>query len=602
MIKNVLYMKKSDKSMLYLDIETNGLQIHKDTQVFCVCTSKGEFVNNYENLQSLINNADIIVGHNILSFDAPMLRAVLDLTIPNDKLFDTLLVSRLFEPDRKDGHSLKAWGIKLGQHKTEFTDFSQFSDDMLKYCRNDVKVTELVYNKLMSEKERYKALDKSIEIEHKFAVLINEQIKNGFSFNVEKANTLYSILQKEYEELYEVVLTELPKKRLDSECYRKAKLEGRLLTETNETFSFADKKGKVIIKEIKYEIGNPTSRRQIAQYLIDEYKWVPTIFTETNLPKVSESILSTLPYDFAKKAARLFRIQKQLGMLNDGDNSWLKLVTSEGKLHGNVITNGTNTGRCSHNKPNVAQVDKKDLRMRELFEPKKGWKLVGIDAASLELRILAHYLHRYDGGLFAEEVTKGDIHSYNQNIMQLNERNSAKTAIYALVYGAGNEKLGKIVAEDAHESIENSNKLKHKGIVLRENIEENFLGYKELLKDVDYAYQGRGFLIGLDGRPLHPRSDYSALNLLIQSAGAIIMKQALINSAKILIDNEYVLGVHYNYVANIHDEIQIEAEPSIIEEVGKCVVQAIRKTKEDFNLRCDMDGEYKIGPNWAATH
>lgn len=594
-------MNISNNSSLFIDLESNSLKISKETTIFCVCTSDGEFVNNYKGLQELLDSYKFIVGHNILSFDIPLLKEVLGIKIPLNKIVDTLLMSRLIIPDREGGHSLKNWGKQVNLFKGDYNDFTQFTPEMLEYCRNDVEVTKLVYQKLLREKERYNVSDRSIEIEHKFAAIINRQIENGFHFNIEKGSQLHERLNQESEVLYEILINEMPKKRLDSETYKKALQEGRVLNENESTYTYSDRKGKVVTKDIRYELPNPTSRQQVAQHLIDSYGWKPRIFTETNLPKISEAILEPLPYEFSKKCARLFRVQKQMGMLKDGENGWLKLVTEEGKLHGYVNTNGTNTGRCSHSKPNVAQADS-DPEMRALFEPKPGWVLVGTDASGLELRILSHYLHRYDGGVLADEVVNGDIHTYNQNVMGLQERNSAKTAIYALIYGAGNEKLGKIKALDRHTDTTNSFKLKSEGGHLRAEIEDNFIGYKQLLEDVKHTYQARGYLVGIDGRPLHPRKEYSALNLLIQSAGAIVMKQALINSLRLIKDKGFRLKQDFNYVANVHDEIQIEARPEITKDIGESVVEAIRTAGVDLGVKCKLDGEYKIGLSWAETH
>lgn len=617
----------SFNKIVFLDIEANGLKPWEVTEIFCVCIedmdgvtgkiTKPEIPNKEYPLHTLsqrsledekafliktLNEADLIVGHNIIMYDAPVLKHVWNVEIPLEKTFDTLLVSRLLQPDREGGHSLKMWGERVGVVKLDFTDFTAFSDEMLRYCRQDVKITKETYKRLQREMESFSLNGKAIKIEHIFAHLIQKQIEAGFKLDLNKAEHLYQELLKEYENIYEDLLCEMPKKRLDTECYNKAKTESRLLKETDDTFSYSDKRGKIITKDIKFERGNPTSRQQFSKHLIENYGWKPEIFTETGQPQISEAILQDLTYPFAKKGARLFRVQKQMGMIKDGDNAWLKHITPEGRIHGDVITNGTNTGRCSHSRPNIAQVDKKDIRMREVWVADTGKILIDVDASGLELRILSHYLTPYDKGLFANEVVNGDVHALNKEVMGLQDRESAKTAIYALIYGAGNAKLGKIAAKDSKRKELDGRRLMSSGKELRDNIEANFLGYKQLVEDVKTAYIARGYLIGLDGRPLHPRSDYSALNLLIQSAGAIIMKQALINSYNLLYCKGFELGVDYNYVANIHDEIVIESKPNIADQIKDLVIQSIQKVTADFNLKVKLDGEGKIGGSWAEVH
>jgi DNA polymerase I-like protein with 3'-5' exonuclease and polymerase domains len=195
--------------------------------------------------------------------------------------------------------------------------------------------------------------------------------------------------------------------------------------------------------------------------------------------------------------------------------------------------------------------------------------------------MLAHYM---DDEAYTKEILEGDIHTANQHAAGLATRAQAKTFIYAFLYGAGNAKIGSVVGGNARQGGE-----------LKDKFLENTPALAELREDI--AMQaGSGFLDGLDGRRLRVRSAHAALNTLLQGAGAIVMKQAVIHLYELL---EHV---DFKLVAQVHDEWQIECHPNDAEYVGKAAVQAIIQAGETFNLNCPLDGEYRIGSNWAETH
>ena len=302
--------------------------------------------------------------------------------------------------------------------------------------------------------------------------------------------------------------------------------------------------------------------------------------------KVDESVLSTLEYPEAKLLAEHFLIQKRIGQLAEGNNAWLKLQ-KDGIIYGSVITNGANTGRCTHQKPNVAQTPSVGVpygkECRSCWHVPEGYKLVGVDASGLELRMLAHYMADEE---YINEIINGDIHTANQNFAGLESRDKAKTFIYALIYGAGDAKIGTIVGGNQ---------------TAGKQLRERFLGSLPTLRTLKERVERastKGYLKGLDGRKLYIRNDHSALNTLLQGAGAIIMKQGLV-----LLDNVLKLNaVEYKFVANIHDEWQIEVPEDKADFIGEFAVKSIVKAGEHFKLRCPLDGEYKIGDNWSETH
>ena len=213
----------------------------------------------------------------------------------------------------------------------------------------------------------------------------------------------------------------------------------------------------------------------------------------------------------------------------------------------------------------------------------KGYKLIGIDASGLELRMLAHYMKDED---FTNEIINGDIHSRNQKIAGLQSRNQAKTFIYALLYGAGDQKIGNVVGGS-----------KADGKKLREHFFDNQPTFKTLRDRVTKAAK-KDFIKGIDGRRIHIRNAYSALNSLLQGGGAIVMKRALI----ILNNEANKRNLDFKFVANIHDEWQVEVHEAHAEYFGKLAVKSIKEAGEYYDMRCPLDGQYKIGEDWSETH
>ena len=328
---------------------------------------------------------------------------------------------------------------------------------------------------------------------------------------------------------------------------------------------------------------NPGSRKQIAERLIEK-GWKPQKHTEKGSVIVDEAVLETLDFPEAKTLARYMMLQKRIGQIE----SWLDAIKPDGRVHGKVITNGAVTGRMTHHSPNMAQVPNSGSpyghECRELWTVEKGNALVGIDASGLELRMLAHYMNDNE---YTNEVVSGDIHTANQKAAGLETRNQAKTFIYAFLYGAGAAKIGSVVGGSAKE-----------GQRLIDSFLRNTPKLKALREKVSRIYLEKGKLPGLDGRQLLVRSEHSALNTLLQGAGAIVMKQALV----ILDKKLKKLKVNYKFVANVHDEWQIEVPQTFAEQVGRLGVEAIEEAGQVLDMRCPLTGEFKCGNNWKETH
>jgi DNA polymerase I-like protein with 3'-5' exonuclease and polymerase domains len=499
--------------------------------------------------------------HNGICFDAPVLRKTWKITIMPSQVCDTLVLSRLLSPSLEGGHSLDAWGQRLGFPKGYFTDFDAgISEAMEEYCIQDTLVTEKLYKHLVAELKHQKFDQRSIDLEHKVQAIIAKQERNGFKLDERKATVLLSELTSKLAAIEVEMQSIFPAKTIER---------------------VSEKTGKPL--KPKVEVFNPGSRKQIGERLIEK-GWKPEKFTETGQPIVDEGTLEGIDIPEAKAINEYLMLQKRVAQIE----SWLKALGSDGRVHGKVITNGAVTGRMTHMSPNMAQVPNSGSPYgedcRDLWIVEKGYKLVGIDASGLELRMLAHYMQ---DDAYTNEVVSGDIHTANQKAAGLETRNQAKTFIYAFLYGAGDAKIGKVVGAGAKE-----------GQDLKSRFLQNTPSLKELREKVGRIAKNSGTLPGLDGRRLQVRSDHAALNTLLQSAGAIVMKEALV----ILNDSLRRAKIDYKFVANVHDEWQIEVEESRAEEAGQLGAKAIELAGISLNMRCPLAGEYKVGNSWKETH
>jgi len=547
---------------IILDIETNS----KFDKIWCTVTrdiDTDEVIvwKEAKDLQKYLDACDLIIMHNGISFDIPVLQKIWNVTMNQNHVYDTLVIARLLNPSLDGGHSLKAWGQRLGFQKYEFNDFdSGLTDTMLEYCIQDTNVTKQLYNYLVRELTNLKFDERSVKLEHEVQWIICQQERNGFKLDERKAQGL---------------LAELKDKLVAIED----ELQSIFPTKTIERYS--EKTGKRLKDEVI--IFNPGSRKQIGERIIEK-GWKPKVFTENGQPKVDETILEGVDIPEAKKMAEYLMLQKRIAQIE----SWIDAVQSDGRVHGKVISNGAVTGRMTHHSPNMAQVPNTSAvygaECRELWTVEKGMKLVGIDASGLELRMLAHYMK---DEAYTNEVVSGDVHTANQKAAGLETRNQAKTFIYAFLYGAGDSKIGKIIGGGAKEGEE-----------LKLRFLRNTPKLEELRKTIKGLLLNKQTLPGLDGRRLHVRSEHSALNTLLQGAGAIVMKKALVILDQKLRD----AGIKYKFVANVHDEWQIEVEASRAEEAGKLGVESIKEAGEAFSMRCPLTGEYRVGDNWKDTH
>jgi hypothetical protein len=463
------------------DLECNGL-LHEVTKIHCISVKDvesggvlrfgpDEIEEGVLLLQAAAQNG-ILAGHNIINFDIPVIQKLFPgFTVDRSKVYDTLVISRLFFPDlvTRDGghikagrlpskkvgsHSLEAWGYRLGLQKGEYAEdfkakwtaengevplvdhmltltpkaidkfdrdgwlaawgrenypdgleWQEYSEEMGDYCDLDVEVTDALYKHFQSMEYSQQA----IEIEHEVRWFCSMMERSGWPFNTKAAVELYSKLAVERDAIRQQMLDTFPPLVIER---------------------FSEKTGKRLKDKI-VEF-NPGSRDQIAQRLIVKYGWEPKVFTDGGKPQVDETVLEKLDYPEAKLLAHYFLLDKRIGQLSEGNQSWLK-HEREGHIHHSINTNGAVTGRCTHSWPNVAQVPTVRAmwgkECRGLWGVRPGFRQVGVDLSGIELRCLAHYMAQWDEGAYGEVILKGDIHTVNQEAAGLPTRDNAKTFI-----------------------------------------------------------------------------------------------------------------------------------------------------------------------------
>jgi DNA polymerase I-like protein with 3'-5' exonuclease and polymerase domains len=518
-----------------------------------------------------------------MSFEAPVLANCWKVRIKKKQVYDTLIVSRLLEPSREQGHSLENWGESLGIAKINYKAVWQWLNDRREeykgecydnphmglledYCIRDVEVTERLFHALELALKEKKFSNDSVTLEHEVAAIIGQQVRNGFKLDLPYATSLLTTVKRKLDSLQEQMQIRWPPYTVQ----RISEKTGKTLKEGVVTF-------------------NPGSRVQIGEKLIS-LGWKPKKFTPTdNKPIIDESTLKDCKFPEARLIEEYLMLQKRIAQIT----SWLEAVEEDGRVHGKVITNGAVTGRMTHSSPNMAQIPNSGSifgpECRECWTVEEDNVLVGCDASGLELRMLAHYMKDDN---YVKTVTEGsskdgtDVHTVNQRAAGLATRDNAKTFIYAFLYGAGDSKIGSIVGGSA---------------AAGKKLKQSFLAQTPALRKLIEAvskYAAKGFVPGLDGRMIWVRSEHAALNSLLQGAGAIVMKKALVLFNEQIVKNKWPVKM----VVNVHDEFQWETTEKYATITGEAGKQAIIDAGLFYNLRCPLDGEYKTGKSWRQTH
>jgi len=422
--------------------------------------------------------------------------------------------------------------------------------------------------------EPFPTIPEWVTLEHQVAKILTEQEQHGWFFDEDAARKLESTLRKEYEETCTLLRNRHPF------------VEGSLFTpkRNNRTRGIFEAAPYTKLKEL-----NPTSRDHISWILQTHYGWTPSSLTNSGKAVIDETVLKDIGTDIALQFLTLLTLTKQLGMISEGVNAWQKLVTTSSRIHHHCSV-ATATFRCAHRTPNLGQVPS-DERFRRLFTASPNMRMAAADLSGIELRMLAHYLGRYDDGRYARVLLEGDIHQENADKIGVT-RSQVKTISYAFLYGAGDAKLGYSYDKQLSEA-----KAKKKGKEIREAYVNAIPGLKELLEGVRKASE-RGFLYGLDHRKILVDKGHKALNYLLQGSAAIIAKKWMV----ITYDHIKEMDLHCHQLAFIHDELQYESEPEHVDDLKSLLVLSAAEAGEYYNMRIPVAAEAKDGFTWADTH
>ena len=422
--------------------------------------------------------------------------------------------------------------------------------------------------------ESFPKIPEWVTLEHQVAEILTQQQIHGWYFDEQAARELESSLRGEYERTTQVLRNRYPyvrgseftPKRSNS---RTGYVEGAELTK---------------LKEF-----NPTSRDHISWILQTHYGWTPSSLTNSGKAVIDETVLKDIGSDIALQFLTLLTLTKQLGMISEGVNAWQKLVTTSSRIHHHCSV-ATATFRCAHRSPNLGQVPS-DERFRRLFIASPGLRMASADLSGIELRMLAHYLGRYDGGRYAKVLLEGDIHQENADKIGISRR-QVKTVTYAFLYGAGDIKIGHSYDKQLSET-----QARKKGKEIRAAYVDAIEGLKELLEAVHSASE-RGYVLGLDKRKILVDKKHKSLNYLLQGSAAIVAKKWMV----ITHDHIKEMGLHCNQLAFIHDELQYESQPEHVDDLKSLLVLSAAETGEYYNMRIPVAAEAKDGLTWADTH
>jgi DNA polymerase I-like protein with 3'-5' exonuclease and polymerase domains len=585
---------------LIFDTETNGL-LDEATVMHCLSTSQegSEHVLDYNDDYDECNDgpvhvglnwlarADELVAHNLLGFDLPVTKKLSPGWEPKEgcKLTDTLVLSRLcfpdlFERDMKrkyqgfpsklfGRHSLEAWGQRLGVAKGDYAGgWEEFSQDMMDYCNQDV----VVLKEVLKTMKRQGFSQESIDLEHDFAQVIHEMNMRGVRFDTDAATQLLEVLTVREAEVEELL---------------RASFQGF------EKIHISPVKKIRRVEQIPF---NPGSRRHITRALMEQRGWVPDDedYTPSGIPKLSEEILKRMDPKVVPEAPLILEslmLDKRLGQLSRGKNAWLKLVGDDGIIRPFVNHMGTITGRCTHSRPNVGQVPASrnpyGKECRELWRPREGYTLLGSDASSVEVRILAHYLSPYDRGELVRLVEEGESpHKRTMKLTGIEDYDKAKMALYATLYGIKPPGLAKQLGTS---------------VVKARKIQKKLLdgyGISGLVEQLRETFSQKGFLNGFDGRRIPIRKISALLNTLIQAGASVLIKKWTVLSMQALRSS----GIDAHLVLHVHDEMQLEVPHDSVTEAEEIVKAAMLQAGKELGIRCRTTADTATGPDWSHTH
>lgn len=608
------------------DIETDNLY-HKVTKLHCIALKRigidkdvllfSSSEGNINTALDILTSADRLIGHNIIQYDIPVLEKLYNIKLTRNVL-DTLNLSMICFPEYQK-HGLEDWGTRLGFEKfnpvtgKEYTDeewkerkkikqtvWDNYTEEMGAYCKQDVRVTELVLWKCNVDE-----LDPNvIKLSNDFSWIIADQVNNGCRIDKEGLEKLQAQIEVEEKRASEELLKQLPTFiDYDFKVYKRNNKNQNI------------KAGDIEAIEIKTPF-NLQSTYHWMRYLKEKYGFEPPLVRrkgkEEPTPCLDDEVLAGIEDKYPEvKDLLLWKTANKIRkMIYTGDTSVYNLLDEKGIIRGGVKTDGTVSGRCAHNNPNLATMPgvrtnddgiilgikgKYAYEVRSLFIPRDGFVQVGFDAKGLEYMCLAHYINNKHFSV--DVIENGDIHTFTQNALGFETRKQAKTFEYAYLYGAGKQKLADGLSQGTGHTVtvQDVNKYIKK-------FTDALPGLEELHNNLREQFRNKGTITGLDGRELHARSEHSLLNLLLQSSGAVVMKYCLVCFKEELDKVDMKLHTDYSFLLNVHDEIQAEVKPDKIELYKECAQRAVDRTNKELKLNCRLQIDIKVGKSWAECH
>jgi DNA polymerase-1 len=621
-----VYLTPTDKHWA-CDIEADNL-LDDATRIWCVCvinmiTKEERSFTDAKDFQEWLDSDFVLVGHNFIAYDLVMLNRFWNARLGVGRVVDTFILSQLYNPTYSGGHSLAAWGERLRYKKSEHSDFSRYSDDMLKYCVRDTRLTALLYLRLSERMRTVGFSEDGCEIEHlAWNIIQNKQKRNGFPFDYKRGMELYVTLRQREEELKNEIYQLWPPVFQEVRRFAKARKK-----DGTHTVGYVGNLGKYPeLREhpdgsysaydwVEFNLGSPVQR---VEKLL-ELGWTPTQLTKAGNPKVDEDALLEFA-DIADKPeiaklAKWIVINSRANMVN----TWLNAYNHDtGAVHGTVFI--ASTLRYRHRDPNGANIPavrlKKDengddqiqfgedggysYESRDLWtcgDP-RDWVLVGIDGTGIQNRCLVHGLIKTVGEErvrdFKQLALEGDVHKRNIEVLGLANKAAAKKFYYTLMMGGQGKRL-------AMDQAQFGTKMTAKeGTEKREMMIASIPGFHELIDSLEAELDKTGRIKLCDGTPILVPSPHMVIPYLLQGDESRLMKRAMIYLDQEVRRRGLVEDVLK--VGDIHDEWQIRVRKKRLEEFLSFALTVFPRAGESFGYKVPITGDAKVGNTWAETH
>ena len=617
--------------IVIFDSESDGL-LYEATKFWCFSTvtidgeAKHFGPDEIEDALAYLASAEVIVAHNLFGHDLPLIQKLYPDFVP-PKCEDTLILSRMFTPDRPNGHSIQAWGPRVGLDKPDHTDWTQYSDAMKVRCDIDAEINKRMLRPIQFEmgKENW---DDAVRLEYDMQILQTQQELLGFPFDEEKARHVYTTMSIRQQNIMAELTPQLPAQMKPGTTYKAPFTKAGKLNHHVAKWVQPELHDSIMgpFSGVRIDDFNLNSPQQVSALLLDN-GWEPTEFNyvkrkgggyelnkdgsyKISTPKISEdlSCLDSVTGEIGRLIVDARVLRSRMGEISrtnkDGSQKgWLHLIRDDGRVSGRAIPMGTPTSRYTHagivNVPRPSTEYGEELR--SLFVAEEGKAIVGTDASGLEARVAGHFTAAYDGGAFAKELMEGDIHSKNaaafsSAVNRDIDRTHAKNVYYGIIYGATARKLASMLGVPYEEG---------------EVVFDSFWAENPALAAASQAAQSqaksKGYILGLDGRRIPCRSTHSALNYQFQSAGALIMKDAFRKVFLEQVPDPMMYwhddpAIRWRCLLTQHDEAQASMLYEDVDDHIAVWQEAGEEVTDHFAINIPIEFESKVGTNWCETH